>query len=227
MSGAPEARWVIAGTVGVLVGLRALGGDPLAASLRLEPDAFVKAPWTLLTAHWVHLTLNHAALNAATFAVFALLLPKLRQLSWLALLVLVCSLTVDLGVLLRHEVAWYVGFSGVLYGTMTGAAAIEALRRDRLSGLILVGLFVKFGFDQAWGTPATTVAFVGGRVLSEAHIYGASGGLLAAVGAWALRTRGVGGVQPSASSRPDSGRRRQGGTTAGGRRPPTVDDDDG
>lgn len=175
------------GRAAMLVVLLLLLGMLLPPSgFRLVPSAALTEPWRLLTAHWVHLTAGHALLNLAAFTGFAFVLPDLGRTRPVLLLILAASFSVDLGVLLLHaDLAWYVGFSGVLYGMAAGAAVLSTARRRPAGPVILVGLAVKLAFDELYGTPAGTIAIVGGKVLSEAHLYGVSGGVLAGLFLWA------------------------------------------
>ncbi|MEL6190372.1 MAG: rhombosortase, partial [Myxococcota bacterium] len=149
-------------------------------ALRLEPVLALTQPWRLFTAHAVHLTTSHAILNLTTFLGFAIALPALRKPASLVLLLVVAALSVDAGVLLRHrDLGWYVGFSGVLYGVAAGGAVLAAQARKPTGALILAGLVVKLAFDELHGTPSSTEALVGGKVLSESHLYGVLGGVAA------------------------------------------------
>jgi rhomboid family GlyGly-CTERM serine protease len=135
--------------------------------------------WRLLTAHFVHLDLEHAALNAMglvlMWALFARDYPPLR---WLAIY-LGTALTVSASLWwFSPDVAWYVGASGALHGVMT-AGTLAHLRRGDLDGWILaIFIVVKLGYEQYAGA----LPFAGSPdTVVDAHLYGAIGGVVLAL----------------------------------------------
>jgi rhomboid family GlyGly-CTERM serine protease len=135
--------------------------------------------WRLLTAHFVHLDLEHAALNAMglvlMWALFARDYPPLR---WLAIY-LGTALTVSAGLWgFSPDVAWYVGASGALHGVMT-AGTLAHLRRGDLDGWILaIFIVLKLGYEQVAGA----LPFAGSPdTVVDAHLYGAIGGVVLAL----------------------------------------------
>ena len=135
--------------------------------------------WRLLTAHFVHLDLEHAVLNALglllMWALFARDYPPLR---WLVIY-LGAALAVSAGLwMFNPQIAWYVGASGALHGVMT-AGTLAHLRRGDLDGWILAAFIVaKLAYEQISGalplagSPDTVV---------DAHLYGAIGGAVLAL----------------------------------------------
>lgn len=135
--------------------------------------------WRLLTAHFVHLDFEHAALNGMglvlMWALFARDYPPVR---WLAIY-LGTVLTVSAGLwFFNRELAWYVGASGALHGVMT-AGTLAHLRRGDLDGWILaVFIVVKLGYEQFAGA----LPFAGSPdTIVDAHLYGAIGGVVLAL----------------------------------------------
>lgn len=134
--------------------------------------------WRLLSAHFVHLDLEHAVLNGlGVVLMWALFARDYPALWWLAIY-LVASLTVSAGLwFFSPEIEWYVGASGALHGVMT-AGTLAHLRRGDLDGWIL-GLFivVKLGYEQFAGA----LPFAGSPdTVVDAHLYGAIGGVVLA-----------------------------------------------
>jgi rhomboid family GlyGly-CTERM serine protease len=134
--------------------------------------------WRLLTAHFVHLGWEHAALNAMgvvlMWALFARDYPAWR---WLAIYLGSC-LAVSAGLwFLTPGLEWYVGASGALHGVMA-AGTLAHLRRGDLDGWVLaVFIVAKLCYEQFAGAlpfagSATTVV--------DAHLYGAIGGVVLA-----------------------------------------------
>jgi rhomboid family GlyGly-CTERM serine protease len=171
----------IALALAVPVGVAALG-FPVRELLRYERSAVsAGAGWRILTAHLVHYYFRHLALNLAGLALlWGLFLGDAPARAWLAV-ALVSAVTICAGLwFLDPGLSWYLGLSGVLHG-LWAAAGVAACRRWRLEGLVTLALLAgKLVFEQSYG--ALTA---GGRdslpVVTEAHLYGALGGLTAAL----------------------------------------------
>ncbi len=156
------------------------GGDAARDALGYQRAALADGQWwRLLSAHFVHLDLEHAALNAMglvlMWALFARDYPPAR---WLAIY-LGAALTVSAGLWwLNPELAWYVGASGALHGAMT-AGTLAHLRRGDLDGWILAAfIVVKLGYEQFAGA----LPFAGSPdTVVDAHLYGAIGGVVFAL----------------------------------------------
>jgi rhomboid family GlyGly-CTERM serine protease len=134
--------------------------------------------WRLLSAHFVHLDFEHAALNSlGVVLMWALFARDYRPLAWLAIY-LVASLVVSAGLwFFSPQVEWYVGASGALHGVMT-AGTLAHLRRGDLDGWILaIFIVVKLGYEQLSGA----LPFAGSPdTVVDAHLYGAIGGVVLA-----------------------------------------------
>lgn len=162
------------------------------AALRYDRAALLDGElWRLLTAHLVHLSWTHAALNAAGLVLCALLahpLPRagawLARMAWLGLGVSLMLLAFD------AQLPHYVGLSGVLYGAFVLMLWPQARRGDALGIAALVTVLAWMAW-QGWSGPlASEAALIGGRIVVQAHVYGVltAVGLLAA-GAVASRIR--------------------------------------
>ena len=157
-----------------------LGGDPGRALLRYDRAGLADGQlWRLLTAHVVHLDLEHAALNSLGLVLmWALFARDYKPGQWVLILVSAIA-AIDAGLWLRDStVAWYVGSSGALHGVMA-AGTLAHLRRRDLDGWILAAFIVgKLAFEQHTG--ALPFADSGAGVVVDAHLYGALRGLAAA-----------------------------------------------
>lgn len=157
-----------------------LDGESARAALSYQRAALAEGQWwRLLSAHFVHLDFEHAALNAMglvlMWALFARDYPPVR---WLAIY-LGSALAVSTGLwIVSPEVDWYVGASGALHGVMT-AGTLAHLRRGDLDGWILaVFIVVKLGYEQFAGA----LPFAGSPdTIVDAHLYGAIGGVVLAL----------------------------------------------
>jgi rhomboid family GlyGly-CTERM serine protease len=165
-----------------------LGGDAASVGLRFDRAAIQSGEfWRLMSGHFVHLGAPHFALNAAGLAlVWFLVGPIFDGRQWLLILG-VSVFTMDLGLwLLNPQLDWYVGLSGLLHGILA-AGLVERLRRPDIETLVLAALVLgKLAWEQLSGPLPGSEGTAGGPVVVDAHLYGALGGVLAAV---ALRIR--------------------------------------
>lgn len=177
-----DGIWGLALVLGcVLLLIPEIGGDAARQALRYQREAILAGEWwRLITAHFVHLGLEHAALNALGLVLmWALFARDFRPTAWV--LMLASSIAaIDIGLWLRDStVEWYVGSSGLLHGLMAAGTTAHVRRRD-LDGWILAAfMVVKLSYEQ-W-TGALPFADGGATVIVSAHLYGAIGGLIAAV----------------------------------------------
>ena len=82
---------------------------------------------------------------------------------------------------LNPELYWYVGMSGLLHGLLA-AGLVPRLRRINLETAVLALLLMaKIGWEQFGGPLPGSESTSGGPVVVDAHLYGAIGGVLAAV----------------------------------------------
>ena len=135
--------------------------------------------WRLLTAHFAHLGLSHAIMNLLGLWLCWLLFGK--QLKTGATLVLIVSgnLVISLGLLLLNpEIHWYVGLSGVLHTLFVFGCLME-IRAGRKDAIVLL-VFVagKLIWEQLAGPLPGSEQTAGGKVVVDAHLYGAIAGLL-------------------------------------------------
>ena len=156
-----------------------LGGDAARALLRYDRAGLAAGQWwRLLTAHVVHLGLEHAALNSMGLVLmWALFARDYKPGQWV-LIALASMLAIDAGLWLRDStVIWYVGSSGALHGVMS-AGTLAHLRRRDLDGWILAAfIIVKLTYEQTAGA----LPFAEGEgVVVDAHLYGALGGIAVA-----------------------------------------------
>ena len=156
-----------------------LWGDTGRALLRYDRVGLAAGQWwRLLTAHLVHLGLEHAALNSLGLVLmWALFARDYKPGQWVSI-ALASMAAIDAGLWLRDStVIWYVGSSGALHGVMT-AGTLAHLRRRDLDGWILAAfIMVKLTYEQTAGA----LPFADGEgVVVDAHLYGALGGITVA-----------------------------------------------
>lgn len=155
----------------------------IAPILRYDRAAiFAGEGWRLLSAHLVHLSWLHVLANLAALALLVLVLGRhARARAWLAVAV-VSALGVGVGLLwLSPEVEWYVGLSGVLHGLFVYGAMRAWPTRPRIAAFILIGMAVKLTLEFAmelWAGDDWPTLALAGPVITAAHRYGASAGVI-------------------------------------------------
>jgi rhomboid family GlyGly-CTERM serine protease len=158
-----------------------LWGNAATHLLRYDRAAMTGGQWwRLLTAQFAHLGLHHALLNTLGLVlVWALFAREWKPLQWVVIVVIV-TVAIDAGLwFLDPGISWYVGASGALHGCMVAGAVASIRRRDPL-GWILAGVLVlKLTYEHFHGP--LPFAGKGVPVVVAAHLYGAVGGLLAAI----------------------------------------------
>jgi rhomboid family GlyGly-CTERM serine protease len=157
-----------------------LGGEAVRNALSFDRAAIGAGQWwRLLTAHFVHLDVEHALLNGLGLVLmWALFARDYSPLRWAAIY-LFAALTISAGLWwLNPGLEWYVGASGALHGVMT-AGTLAHLRRRDLDGWILAAFIIaKLCYEQFAGS----MPFAGTvNTIVDAHLYGAAGGLVLAV----------------------------------------------
>jgi rhomboid family GlyGly-CTERM serine protease len=138
--------------------------------------------WRLLTAHLVHLGWWHLCMNAAALGMVSVLLgDQWRTGEWVGV-VLTSSLAVGLGLLaFDPALSWYVGLSGMIHGVFA-AGCLGLMRRASIWGAIGLALLAsKLAWEQLRGAMPGTESLIGGTTVVDAHLYGALGGVIAAL----------------------------------------------
>jgi rhomboid family GlyGly-CTERM serine protease len=155
-------------------------GEAARDALSYQRAALVAGQWwRVLSAHFVHLDLTHAALNAMglvlMWALFARDYPPGR---WLAIYLGSC-LAVSAGLWFwSPEIEWYVGASGALHGVMTAGTLAHLRRRDLDGWILAVFIIAKLAYEQSAGA----MPFAGSpNTVVDAHLYGAIGGVVFAL----------------------------------------------
>jgi rhomboid family GlyGly-CTERM serine protease len=152
-------------------------------------------PWRLLSGHFVHLDWPHLLLNVAgLLLVWVLVGRAYRPLQW-AIVLFGSIAVIDIGFWwLEPGLEWYVGLSGALHGLFAAGLVGSWRQRPVESALLGLALLAKLAWEQFSGSLPGTSEFVAGAVITEAHLYGAIGGLLAALalaGVHAVRDPGT------------------------------------
>jgi len=161
----------------ILLVIQIIGGKELELFRYHREGVFSGQLWRLVSGHFVHVTWMHMALNiAGLIVIWVLFRDILTQRMWW-LLTLGSLVGIDVALLIFHpEIKWYMGLSGVLHGYFAGGAILQI----RLSGarglLYLILLIIKLLWEYLNGPLPGSGELSGGRVITEAHLYGAIGG---------------------------------------------------
>ncbi len=193
----------------MVTGLAALAWafeDAGRAALAFDREALSNGEfWRLLTGHLVHLGDSHTVFNILGMLLGWLLFGPYYSFREWVLITAVSVAAVDVGLWwLNPELEWYVGLSGVLHGWLV-AGTVAALLERRPDGTLLAALVVgKLAFEQWQGPVPGSSQAAGGAVVYDAHLYGAVGGLAAALfltrfggrsRLYSAASRGPGGVR--------------------------------
>lgn len=149
--------------------------------------------WRLLTSNLIHLGWGHLALNGAGLLIMAWLFAGERRTGIWAADLVICSLATAGGLyLFNPEVRWCVGMSGALHGLFVVGAIGWMTTGIGPGKWLILGIALKLAWEQFVGEMPLTGDIVGARVVTDAHVWGSVGGLIAAVfdGLWRrLRAR--------------------------------------
>lgn len=187
----PRAWWTVLALLLAIAALQALPAS-VRALLRYDPQAVAAGQWwRLLSAHAIHLSPMHAALNACGLALcWALADPAwtLRRL-----VVRMALLGIFIALLLwafSPRTRDYVGLSGVLYGLIVWILLPAVLvRRERLAALVLAMVLARLAWQSWAGPDAREEQLIGGYIVTQAHWFGVLGGLLGALHTAAAASR--------------------------------------
>ncbi|NGM88164.1 rhombosortase [Parapusillimonas sp. SGNA-6] len=169
----PAQAWRRALMLAALLLLVQSASTNVHSALRFSRQALEHGEWwRLLTAHFVHLSWTHAALNALGAVLCCALAPHVFNAHvWLR----TAGLALCVGALLwwcSPDVSSYVGLSGVLYGLFVLGLLPQARRGDTIAGLALAVVAAWMIWQWARGPSAAEEALIGGRIIGIAHVYG-------------------------------------------------------
>ena len=136
--------------------------------------------WRFITGNFIHLNWQHYALNAFALIAIIYLFPKILSFRELLLVLLLCSLSVTIGLwAFNPSIYWYVGLSGALHGLLVTLLLLDiAARKSALNIGLLVTVLIKLFWEFWMGPLPGSELTVGGSVVVEAHLFGSLGGLV-------------------------------------------------
>ncbi len=136
--------------------------------------------WRLFSAHFVHLGWAHLTMNLAGLAViWHLFVAPGRAPALCAFHIPLLALGTALGLLwFNPEVAWYRGLSGVLHGLIVVSLLQQIRNQPGFSSLMLLLIAAKIAWEQFTGPTPGSEAWISGRVIVDAHLYGGISGVI-------------------------------------------------
>lgn len=134
--------------------------------------------WLLFSGHIVHLNWSHWLLNMAGLSIVAFFFSGHASVKQWLLVILVSAGVISVGIWWwLTDIRFYVGLSGVLHGLFL-YGALREIRFYPASGYVLVTVLIgKLLWEFFNGPLPGSEDMAGGRVLTEAHLLGAIGGI--------------------------------------------------
>lgn len=149
--------------------------------LAYNRDAIVKGEyWRLITGHFIHLNNMHLLLNMLGVGLVLMLFDHLLAIwQWIVVL-LASALIISLLIYLNlPQVQAYVGLSGVIHALYV-LGTVQLLNQPKERNFAIILLFMvtlKLLTENVGQGISFTADMIGGRVLFQAHLYGALAGL--------------------------------------------------
>lgn len=141
--------------------------------------------WLLLSGNIVHLNWSHWGLNMAGLAIVAFFFSAYGGIFQWLFVFMISAIFVGVGLYwFNPDVTTYVGLSGVLHGLFI-FGGVREIRFYPASGYAFVFILVaKLSWEIFYGAMPGSEALVEGRVITDSHLYGALGGVLATFLLW-------------------------------------------
>ncbi|MBA6297828.1 rhombosortase [Colwellia sp. MB02u-9] len=136
--------------------------------------------WRIISGHFFHSNANHFLLNTAAVALLWALHGQYYSYKNYLLVFLTSAIVCSLGIYwFSVNIELYVGLSGVLHGFFVWGALMDIKHKEKTGYLLLIGVMAKIIHEQIYGASADVEILIGASVATDAHLYGAIGGLLA------------------------------------------------
>jgi rhomboid family GlyGly-CTERM serine protease len=180
----PEPIYTVVGVSMALMVLLQAAAPEWRDMLRYDRQAVAGGEiWRLLSGNFVHLGWGHLALNLLGLGVGTWMFAPDRPAAQWLLATLMAALAANLGLLwFAPSVHWCVGLSGVLHGLMVVGFGHWAWQGERYAWALLGLVASKMAWEQLGGNMPWASELAGGVVVVDAHLWGATGGLLYLLG---------------------------------------------
>lgn len=143
--------------------------------------------WRLLTGNLIHLGWGHLGLNVAGLLALGWLFAEDYTVTDWGLILLLSGFTTGIGLyLFTPEIAWCVGLSGALHGLFAAGAIAWLFDGVAAGAWLLAGGAAKIAYEQMFGAMPMSAETIGGGVVTDAHLWGAIGGVIGGImiGVW-------------------------------------------
>jgi len=135
--------------------------------------------WRMITAHFTHSTWNHLALNMLGLVIMSYLFSQVATWRrWLSLMIVVSIFCSVCFYIFQGDDYIYVGMSDTLHGVIVAYALLDYKNFKLGSSILIIGTLGKVIWEQTPWYVEASAEFIGGRVATESHFYGAIGGLI-------------------------------------------------
>ncbi len=138
--------------------------------------------WRIITGHFFHTNGYHLLLNLAGIILLWSLHGQFYQTKSYLLVFIVSALVCSFGIyFFSDNISIYVGLSGVLHGIFVWGALMDIINKDKTGYLLFIGVWLKIIHEQVYGASDDVAQLINANVAVDAHLWGAVGGLLAAI----------------------------------------------
>lgn len=191
----PSSRFGLLLLAGILFGLFLLfsGWPAVTQALEFQRQAITEGQfWRLFSGHFVHLSIAHAVLNGVGLLLLAIFLSRDIPCRDALLFIVLAPWFISAGLWWKQPTLMaYVGFSGVLHGLLYLGVVRLLPVMPGLAGTVLLLLLSRQVWEQtAAYNPDYLQSLIAGRVMPDAHLFGAiAGGLWGAYTLWRDRHR--------------------------------------
>ena len=79
--------------------------------------------------------------------------------------------------------------SGVLHGFFVWGALLDIKHHEKTGYLLLIGVVAKILHEQFYGASADVELLIGATVATDAHLYGAIGGLVVFISSYVINKK--------------------------------------
>ena len=176
-----RTHYLIPISIAIIVTLVALIGSEASTWLRYDRIAIQDGQlWRIISGHLAHLGWSHLAMNVAGLGlIWVIFGGHISWQRWLVILLLGAVGTSVLLLLFNPQLRWYVGLSGVLHTLFIAGCMADLKHRRWDSWILLLLVIAKLAYEQMWGPMPGSESTAGGKVVVDAHLYGAIFGFLA------------------------------------------------
>jgi len=171
----------------VLISAVSLNIDGLNDVLQFDRQRILDGEvWRLITGHFIHLNAMHWLLNALGLSFALYFFQEIKSMDWFVLSVLSSVFISCMLLIFDTDVAWYLGFSGVLHSWFIYGTWHQIRHERRVEGIFLLALIlIKVAYEQWAGASSLSLELIQHPVIENAHLYGVIFGVVYAADAFA------------------------------------------